>query len=156
MPTSSLDLLTELARKAQDAAARTLAQQRLALQQINSQLQTLQQYNQEYRQALQQKLHKEGMTPASLANYRAFLASLDRAVDRASQSLITKQGEIDKSQLNWQAQWRKTHAYQTLAQRRAAETQRLANRTEQRHSDELSARMQQQPGAFATTCDPSL
>lgn len=156
MPTSSLDLLTELAQKAQDAAARTLAQQRQALKQTQQQLQTLQQYHQEYRQSLQHKLFKDGMSPASLANYRAFLASLDRAMDRANQSLEKHQEDIASSQLAWQAQWRRQHAFQTLGKRRLVQALQLAGRREQRQNDELGARMQQLPGVFAATSDPHL
>lgn len=149
--TSSLDLLAELAHKARDGAARTLAQQRQALRQLAGQLKTLQQYQQEYRQSLQNTLHAEGMSPASLANYRAFLASLDTAMDRARNSMAKQQAEIDKSKQAWQAEWRKAHAYETLLQRRAAQEQQVANRREQRQSDELGARMRQQPGHFSRT-----
>lgn len=149
--TSSLDLLAELAHKAQDAAARTLAQHRQQLRQLAAQLKTLQQYQQEYRQGLQQKLHKEGMSPASLANYRAFLTSLDTAMDRARASMAKQQAEIAKSQAAWQAEWRKAHAYDTLIERRAAQAQQAAGRREQRHSDELGARMHQRPGHFTRT-----
>lgn len=149
--TSSLDLLAELAHKARDGAARTLAQQRQALRQLAGQLKTLQQYQQEYRQSLQSTLHKEGMSPASLANYRAFLASLDTAMDRARNSMARQQAEIDKSQQAWQAEWRKAHAYEALLQRRATQQQHLANRREQRQSDEMGARMRQQPGPFTRT-----
>ncbi|WP_277960473.1 flagellar export protein FliJ [Pseudomonas sp. RIT-To-2] len=149
--TSSLDLLAELAHKARDGAARTLAQQRQALRQLAGQLKTLQQYQQEYRQSLQNTLHAEGMSPPSLANYRAFLASLDTAMDRARNSMAKQQAEIDKSKQAWQAEWRKAHAYETLLQRRAAQEQQVANRREQRQSDELGARMRQQPGQFSRT-----
>lgn len=156
MSTSSLDLLTELAQKARDVAARTLAQQRQALKQTQQQLQTLQQYHREYRQSLQQKLFKDGMSPASLANYRAFLASLDRAMDRASQSLEKHQQDIAGSQLEWQVHWRRQHALQTLGQRRLEQALQQAGRREQRLNDELGARMRQFPGAFAATSDPHL
>ncbi|WAH59097.1 flagellar export protein FliJ [Pseudomonas silvicola] len=149
--TSSLDLLAERAHKARDGAARTLAQQRQALRQLAGQLKTLQQYQQEYRQSLQNTLHAEGMSPASLANYRAFLASLDTAMDRARNSMVKQQAEIDKSKQAWQAEWRKAHAYEALLQRRAAQEQQVANRREQRQSDELGARMHQQPGHFSRT-----
>lgn len=149
MHDSSLDLLIELAHKAQDTAARALASHRQAVAQTSRQLQTLKQYHQEYRQTLQQKLHKEGMTPAALANYSAFLTSLDRALDRAGQTLAKQQEEVDKSQLNWQAQWRRSNAFATLGDRRREEALRQAGRVEQRHNDELSARMQQYPGVFA-------
>lgn len=149
--TSSLDLLSELAHKAQDAAARTLAQHRQQLRQLAAQLKTLQQYQQEYRQGLQHKLHKEGMGPSGLANYRAFLTSLDTAMDRARASMAKQQAEIDKCQLAWQAEWRKAHAYDTLLQRRAAQLQLTAGRREQRLDDELGARMRQQPGTFSRT-----
>ena len=154
--TSSLDMLIELGHKAQEAAAQVLAQNRQSLRHIEGQLRTLQQYNQEYRQTLQQILHKQGMSPEALANYRAFLESLDAAVDRALRSRALKQEELAKNQTHWQAQWRRAHAFETLGKRRAAEALRQANRIDQRSTDELSTRMLQRPGVFEQPSDRSL
>jgi flagellar FliJ protein len=155
MANSSLDMLIELARKAQDAAARTLAENRLSLQQIAAQLETLQQYHHEYRKGLQQALLESGMSPASLSNYRAFLGSLENAVDRAQQTLSRQQQQIDSSQRNWQSQWRTSNAYETLATRREQQFQLQAARTEQRQTDEMASQLRQRRNSF-TSSDRSL
>ncbi|MCL7461872.1 flagellar export protein FliJ [Pseudomonas sp. NW5] len=137
--TSALDTLIGLAREAVDQAARLLASERTTQQQVQQQLKMLDEYRLEYARRMQEAMC-QGIDPASLANYRQFLASLDQAITRARQTLLTQQQKVENSQRAWQAQHRTLNAYCTLSERRQqAETLR-ANRREQRDTDEVSSR----------------
>lgn len=153
MANQSLDLLIELAGKARDVAARALAQSRRAEQQVVNQLLTLDQYQQEYRQSLQQALLKEGMSPSALSNYRGFLQSLEEAVERAQKSLERHRRQVAQHQLTWMVQWRKVSAIEALLSRRALQEQVQAGRVEQRQTDEIASQQRRRPSNFASSID---
>ncbi|GAB3390973.1 flagellar export protein FliJ [Azotobacter armeniacus] len=138
--TSALDTLIDLTREALETAGRTLADHRRTQQQAQAQMNTLEQYRQEYRLGLQQAM-QNGIAPASLHNYRAFLASLDGAIERAGQTLATQQQHVNHSQRHWQEQRRKLNSYDTLVERRALLGQLRESRAEQRRSDETSTQL---------------
>ncbi|MFC2972534.1 flagellar export protein FliJ [Azotobacter bryophylli] len=151
---STLDILIGLAQEALDAAGRTLAGHRRNQQQAQTQLDTLVHYQREYRRGLQQAM-QDGIAPASLHNYRAFLASLDSAIERASQTVAIQCQQVDNSQRNWQEQRRKLNSYDTLVERRAVLAQVRENRAEQRLSDEFSAQMRLRSAGFPTSPESS-
>jgi len=153
--TSALDTLIDLTREALETAGRTLADQRRTQQQAQTQMNTLEHYRQEYRQRLQQAM-QEGIAPASLHNYRAFLASLDNAIQRAVQTLEAQRRQVDHSQRHWQEQRRKLNSYDTLVERRALLGQLRENRAEQRHSDETSAQLRLRRDTSGLPTDSSL
>lgn len=138
--TEALDMLIGLTQEALDAATRTLADERRTQQQVQQQISTLNFYQQEYRQRLQQAM-QAGISPSSFTNYRAFLLSLDQSIDRAQRTLVAQQQQVDHSQSLWQEQYRKRNAYNTLVDRRVMAAQRAEQRVEQRASDETSSQM---------------
>jgi len=151
---SALDTLIELTRTALDDAARLLASERRTQLQIQQQLQILQQYRLEYGQRMQEAMY-QGIDPASLLNYRAFLGSLDSAIERATRSMHSQQQKVDNSQRVWQEQRRKLNSYDTLVERRQQTALLQASRREQRVSDELSARLRQNTDTAAPSPDRS-
>jgi flagellar FliJ protein len=153
MANQSLDLLIELTGKARDVAARALAQSRRAEQQVVNQLRTLDQYQQEYRQNLQQELLKDGMSPSALTNYRGFLHSLEEAVDRAQKSLERHRKQVALHQQTWLEQWRKVNAIEALLSRRAQQERLQAGRVEQRQTDEMASQLRRRPGHFSSSID---
>jgi flagellar FliJ protein len=153
MANQSFDLLIELAAKERDLAARELAQGRKTEQQILTQLQTLDQYHQEYRQNLQVELQKDGMSPSTLANYRGFLVSLEAAVDRTRKSLERQRKQVAQQQLNWMARWRKVSALEALVSRRALHERIQMGRVEQRQTDEMATQLRRQAASFSSSID---
>lgn len=155
MANESLELLIDLASKARDAAARALAESRRTEQQIINQLKTLDQYHQEYRQNLQQELHKDGMSPSTLTNYRGFLNSLEAAVDRAQKSLERQRKQVAQHQQNWMTEWRKVSAIEALLSRRASQERLHAGRVEQRQTDEMASQLRRRAASFSSSIDRS-
>lgn len=153
--TSALDTLIELTREAVDNAGRNLAGARRNQQQAQAQLDTLQHYRQEYSLRLQQAMF-EGMEPASLLNYQAFLRSLDDAIDRARQSLGEQARQVGQHQQHWLEQQRKLNSYDTLVNRRVQAEQLRDSRSDQRLTDELSAQLRLRGNAFTAPSGNSL
>lgn len=147
MAHESLHLLVELTAKAREAAASALAKSRQAEQQMAAQLRALDGYQREYRQTLQQELAGAGMSPATLANFRGFLKSLETAIERAEGNLAKHRAQVAQHQAAWQQAWRKVNALETLLARRLEQERLLAGRAEQRRTDELAGRTQR--GAFS-------
>lgn len=147
---TALDTLIELTREAVDNAGRHLAGAQRNQQQAQSQLDTLQHYRQEYSRGLQQAM-QQGMEPASLLNYQAFLGTLDDAIDRARLSLGEQQRQVRQRQQQWLEQQRKLNSYDTLVERRAQAAQLHDNRREQRLTDELSAQLRLRGNAFSSS-----
>jgi flagellar FliJ protein len=131
-----LETLTELAKEARDEAGRALAKERNNERQVVQQLESLGAYRQEYAQRLQQAM-REGIDPATMFNYQAFIAALDDALARAREALAAQQKRVSSTQKQWQNEQSRLSSYNTLAARRALEEQRAEARREQRLSDEL-------------------
>ncbi|EPC04530.1 hypothetical protein L861_04195 [Litchfieldella anticariensis FP35 = DSM 16096] len=132
-----LDTLIDLARKARDNAGQTLASERQNQQQVETQLEALGRYRLEYAQRLQEAMFS-GIDPATMHNYRAFLHSLDAALERARQALDEQQRRVENSQQHWRQQQRKLSSFDTLATRRTEQASRKENRREMRHNDEIT------------------
>ncbi|GGX78098.1 hypothetical protein GCM10007160_01660 [Litchfieldella qijiaojingensis] len=132
-----LDTLIDLAREARDNAGQALATDRRSRQQVEVQIETLGRYRLEYAQRLQQAMF-DGIDPATMHNYQAFLRSLDAALERARRALDEQQQRVQASQQHWQQQQRKLSSYDTLATRRAEQASRRESRREMRHSDEIT------------------
>ena len=148
--TSALDTLIGLAREAVENAGRNLAGARRSQQQIQAQLDTLRHYRQEYSLRLQQSM-QQGMDPASLINYQAFLGSLDDAIVRAGQSLHEQERQVGQRQQQWLEQQRKLNSYNTLVDRRNQAEQLRDNRQQQRVTDELSAQLRLRGNLFTSS-----
>ena len=148
--TSALDTLIGLAREAVENAGRNLAGARRSQQQIQTQLDTLRHYRQEYSLRLQQSM-QQGMDPASLINYQAFLGSLDDAIVRAGQSLHEQERQVGQRQQQWLEQQRKLNSYNTLVDRRNQAEQLRDSRQQQRVTDELSAQLRLRGNLFTSS-----
>lgn len=132
--------LTEQAEKARTEAAQLLAEERQNKQKIALQLQTLQQYRNDYAEQLQ--LHmQQGIASHLLTNYRQFLLSLDSAISRAQNALVDQQTKVDNSQQHWMSKQHKLASYETLHGRQQTAAQRVTNKREQKLADELSLAM---------------
>lgn len=147
MAHESLQLLVELTARTREDAANALAQSRRAEQRLAEQLRTLDQYQREYRQALQQELAGAGMSPATLANYRGFLKSLEGAMERAQGNLARHRAQVAEHQETWRQAWRKVNAIETLLTRRQHQQRLRSGRAEQRQTDEQASRAQRAMGS---------
>ncbi|HEY0294252.1 MAG TPA: flagellar export protein FliJ [Bordetella sp.] len=142
-----LETLIGLAREHADEAARSLGRLNRERQNAEHQLGMLQDYRHDYLVRLQQAM-QTGMSTSDCHNYQRFISTLDDAINQQVAALDTLNVNHEKSRLHWQQQQRKLNAFDTLAQREARAAQVVAERREQRASDEHSARLASQRHSF--------
>lgn len=140
-PSNPLDTLIEQSREARDRAGQALAQDRRAERLTAQQLDTLQNYRQEYHRRLHAAL-MAGMNVGALNDYQRFMQSLDAAIGNAGLRLEQSSHKVAGSQQQWRQQQRQLSSYDTLASRRAAREQQQQARQDQRRSDEATTNTQ--------------
>ena len=142
MSKSSLDTLIELASDARNEAAQLLASERNNSQLAAAQLSALEGYRNEYMMQLQTVMD-EGLDLATLQNYQAFLASLEKAISQARDGLKYQEQKVVNCQQNWQQEQRKLSSYDMLRLRRKEQLRQQERRQESRANDEISANFMQ-------------
>lgn len=140
MNQSTLSYLTEQAKTARDDAAKLLATERHNKQRIAQQLEMLKGYRNDYASELQRQL-LDGLAPATVATFRAFLTSLEDAIERAEATLMQQDQRLDKSQSHWQQQQQKLQSFNTLQSRQSSRAMRDRIRAEQRLADEFTTNL---------------
>lgn len=140
MNSVALAHLTEQAEKARTQAAQLLAEERNNKEKIAQQLQMLQQYRHEYAMQLQQQM-RIGIQSTMLTTYRAFLASLDRAIQQAQNALAQNEERVAKTKEKWLEKQRRWQSFDLLKERQDVTARDQQERAEQRHNDELSLTM---------------
>ena|ERR1044071_1191663 len=126
-----------------EAAERRLAQSLAGLQRrladAESKLLELERYRDEYQQGLTQRAGG-GIGVAQLRDYQAFLGRLNEAI-RQQQSVVQRaRGDRDAEQQRWQHAARRVKAVDHVVDRWQAEDRRVAERREQRDTDERGQR----------------
>jgi flagellar FliJ protein len=137
---SSLHTLIDLATDARDSAAVQLGRLRQTRQQSRQQLDALLAYREEYRTRMEAAL-ADGVSMASLDNYRRFLASLDRAIVGQRAALADNDARVAGGKRHWQDRQRRLQSFDTLAKRRFDAHARIEAKREQRLSDEYAQRI---------------
>jgi flagellar FliJ protein len=146
--TSFLDTLVELTQKHLGEAGVRLAESRKSEQRSKDFMNTLLGYRTDYTMEMQRQM-SVGMDAMTVSTYRAFLTTLDNAIDQA-QIEIKKLGNIViADQENWQDQHMKINAYETLIDRRVKVLKVKESRIDQRQTDELSSQMRQRQASNA-------
>lgn len=137
---TALQTLIELEREALDRKTRALGQARKEKHQLDVQVTTLHAYRREYLERMNASL-ATGVPADLLLNHHAFVASLDRAIDKAGRFALLQSAKVDVQNDAWRAQYRRKNAFETLIERRQAQERLMDARAEQRHTDELSAQL---------------
>jgi flagellar protein FliJ len=126
-----------------EAAERRLAQSLAAAQrrlaEAESKLLELERYRGEYQQGLTQRAGG-GIGVAQLRDYQAFLGRLTEAI-RQQQAVVQRtRSDRDAEQVRWQHAARRVKAVDHVVDQWQAEDRRLAERREQRDTDERGQR----------------
>ena len=134
-----LDMLLELAQTRTDEAAKRLGQLIAAQSEDSRKLELLQQYRADYQTRFVAHASR-GMRPEEWANYQAFLAKLDAAIEQQTRVCQTAQSRTLDGQKKWLEQRNRHKAFDTLAQRQESEEARRAARRDQKAADEHTAK----------------
>jgi len=132
--------LTDLARSQATEAARKLAVLQDANLTAGQKLEVLLQYREDYDRQLQMLL-AAGLGSAQWRNYQDFLKALDDGIALQRTAVAQAEDRLDRGRGDWQQQRQRQNAFETLAERMRRQEMLVANRHEQRASDEQAARM---------------
>lgn len=137
-----LDTLIGLARDQLDDATQQLGSLQGARLAAERQLEQLEQYLADYRSRLQQAV-QDGLPAAGWQNYQRFIGVLEGAINEQRQVMLQSEQQLQAGREHWQAQQRRVHSFDALAERQKARQQLVIQRREQRAADEFSTRMMQ-------------
>ncbi len=136
---TALDTLRDLAEKEVESAAVRLGEMRKGFQQAEEQLNMLINYQFEYRNNLNDNM-AQGIASTRWQNYQQFIQTLEKAIDQHRQQLGTWTNKVNQALNFWQEKQKRLQAWQTLQDRKAAETQLAENRLDQKQMDEYAQR----------------
>lgn len=136
----ALQILTESTKKLLDEAGTKLANSMKSEKQAREFLSTLMQYRTDYVREMQ-RLMKEGLDAMTLGHYRAFIKSLDDAIQQANSSVHEQVKAVDYHQSDWKNQNIKIKSYETLTERRVQADRLHQSRIDQRQTDEISSQL---------------
>jgi len=137
---SALTTLIELAQTATDAAAKRLGAALKAEEDCEQKLQMLLGYRDDYARRLIEA-QQAGMTPQAYANFVAFMAKLDQAVNGQRDVAKHARQKSVMEKTAWQGCERKRLSYRTLTERAAAEALKVDNKRDQKMMDDHAARL---------------
>ena len=142
---SVIETLIELTTKQSEEAAKRLGEATRQSEQAQEKLDLLQQYRQEYIDQLQRQMCI-GLSVAGHANFRRFIQGIERAIAQQDAAVRQSRHLVECERNSWQEQERKRLSYGTLVVRKQQQAQRLANRQDQKQTDERAARRHSQLG----------
>lgn len=135
----ALQTLLDLMQNRADEATRSLGMLIAAEKDAKVRLDMLQQYRQEYAEKLYGTA-QQGVSQQEWRNYQQFLGRLDEAIDVQTRSVNDSIQRTAAGQSHWLEQRNRLKAIDTLSERHQSTERYLANRQEQKQSDEFSAR----------------
>jgi flagellar FliJ protein len=138
-PSKRLKPVQQFAQSREQKAARIMGQARKNLQQEEAKLEQLKAYHQEYL-ARFKEMAAEGMSAKQLQEYRAFLAKLDEAVNQQQQVVAASMVNHSSSKNLWKQKHSRTQALNKAVDRFREQEKRMADKREQKESDEHSLR----------------
>ena len=130
----------DMAQTAEQEAAGKLRQYKAALQQAQQQLQSLEQYRDDYQQQWISK-GQVGVSGQWLMNYQRFLSQLEVAIEQQQKSLDWHENNVRSSQAVWQQTYARLEGLRKLVQRYREEAQKAADKQEQKLLDEMAQRL---------------
>lgn len=141
-PQSPLITLRDLAQDAVEQATQQLGQVRKAQQAAEQQFSMLLNYQDEYRQKLNNQL-SGGMESSNWQNYQQFIGTLEQAITQHRQQLTQWGQKVDHAMKHWQDKQQRLNAFETLHSRAQSAEQQLENKRDQKLMDEFAQRSAQ-------------
>ncbi|KAF1688333.1 flagellar export protein FliJ [Pseudoxanthomonas taiwanensis] len=135
MQSRRLDPLLRRAQEREDAVARELAERQRAHALQESRLEELRRYLEEYAST-----QMTAVSPAQLANRRAFLDRLESAVEQQSRNVDLSRQRLEAERARLLLASRDKQVLEQLAASYRAQEQKLDERRSQREMDDLGAR----------------
>ena len=139
----ALNTLKDMAEKEVDDAALRLGEMRRGCQQAEEQLSMLMNYQQEYRNNLNQTM-TQGIASNRWVNYQQFIQTLEKAIEQHRLQLTQWNTKVDQALSFWKEKKQRLQAWQTLQDASAALL--AENRLDQKRMDEFAQRASMRKG----------
>lgn len=131
--------IIKVAENREREAARVFSDAQRVVQDRQQRLSELIKYREEYRANLKVR-GQAGMTAQSLRGMLGFLGKLDLAVEQQEQAVKAAESELGQKRRQWLEKHFRTKALDNVRHRYLTDEQRVANRAEQKESDQRSQR----------------
>ncbi|ALB55447.1 flagellar export protein FliJ [Cronobacter turicensis] len=141
----ALNTLKDMAEKEVDDAALRLGEMRRGCQQAEEQLSMLMNYQQEYRNNLNQTM-TQGIASNRWVNYQQFIQTLEKAIEQHRLQLSQWNNKVDQALSFWKEKKQRLQAWQTLQDRQASAALLAENRLDQKRMDEFAQRASMRKG----------
>ncbi|SAK73185.1 flagellar export protein FliJ [Caballeronia ptereochthonis] len=135
-----INTLIELAEEELDAATKKLGKLQQERNEIETQLNSLVTYRDEYHARFTASA-QEGTTAQTLRNFQAFVDTLDAAIAQQRAALVAADARIEAAKPDWRLKKQKLGSYEVLAARGEAMLAKKAARVEQREADEHAVKV---------------
>ncbi|MDJ0038775.1 flagellar export protein FliJ [Pantoea allii] len=142
---NAIDTLRDLAEQDLERAAVLLGDMRRGQQAANEQLTMLLDYQDEYRNKLNNDM-SSGIASNRWTNYHQFIQTLEKAIDQHRSQLQHWNQRLEQALVNWREKQQRLNAYQTLITRAEENALRQENRLDQKRMDEFAQRASQRKG----------
>lgn len=136
---NAIDTLRGLAEQDLEQAVIHLGDMRRGQQQADQQLSMLLDYQDEYRNKLNQDM-SGGIASTRWSNYHQFIQTLEKAIEQHRQQLNQWNQRLEQALSNWREKHKKLNAYQTLITRAEENALRQESRLDQKRMDEFAQR----------------
>lgn len=137
--TFSLQPLINLAKHQNDSATHKLGQLNKQQHSAQSKLEMLQQYRRDYQARLQEST-RNGIEPAELRNFQAFINKLDEAISQQIKQVGQRKVSTQAGRNEFEIAQRKLKSFDTLKQRHIESQANTAKKSEQQLQDEHASR----------------
>lgn len=136
---NAIDTLRDLAEQDLEQAVIHLGDMRRGQQQADQQLSMLLDYQDEYRNKLNQDM-SGGIASTRWSNYHQFIQTLEKAIEQHRQQLNQWNQRLEQALSNWREKHKKLNAYQTLITRAEENALRQESSLDQKRMDEFAQR----------------
>lgn len=136
----TLQPLMNLAQHQNESASRKLGQLNLQQESAQQKYDMLLEYRKDYQTRLEEASRK-GMDPAEMRNFQQFINKLDEAISHQGKLVERSKISTQAGRNEFTTTQRKLKSYDTLHQRHVAEQNKVANKSEQKASDEHTSRV---------------
>ncbi len=134
-----IKVIIDLNANNEKKALQELGTTQIKKQELQTQLENLQQYRQEY-QDQYQSVGKAGVNISQLLEFRSFISKLDQAIEDQSIAVTDMENEVTLVRKTWEKQHQKTKSLQKVCDSALSEEIKIINKAEQNELDDRACR----------------
>lgn len=134
-----LKVIVDLNAESEKKALQELGLAQTKKRELQTQLENLKQYRQEYNSQYQ-SISEAGVNISKLLEFRSFISKLDKVIADQEQAISALEGELILLRKTWERQHQKTKSLQKVCDSAKAEELKKEHKREQNEQDERATR----------------